>query len=116
MRRGLVPKFFSGNQLALSMANSRETDLKKTASLKQNQNSPQVMPPEARKQRVINKTDLENTSVDFNTLNKLEGSINTYDTGGESGWESDFSTDVRGNNPLESNFSHWKCLHFGSIY
>lgn len=80
-----MPKFFSGNQLALPMANSRETDLKKTASLKQNQNSSQVMPPEARKQRVINKTDLENTSVDFNILNKLEGSINIYDTGGESG-------------------------------
>ena len=39
----LVPKWFSVNQLSLSMANSSETDLKKKIITKQNKKSPLIM-------------------------------------------------------------------------
>ena len=68
------------------MANSSDTDLKKEASLKQNQKSPQIMSP-----------------VDRNPEEK----INAYDTSNESEWESDFSTDSSDNDPLEIEFSPW---------
>ena len=80
----VVPKWFSRYQLPPSMANSSDTDLKKEASLKQNQKSPQIMSP-----------------VDRNPEEK----INACDTSNESEWESDFSTDSSDNDPLEIEFS-----------
>ena len=37
---------------------------------------------------------MENISVDFRTLNHPEESVNTNNTGDESEWENDFSTDI----------------------
>lgn len=53
MRRNydVVPKWFSKNQMLSSMGNSSETDLKKNVSLKQNQNSPQIMSAIAKKKK-----------------------------------------------------------------
>ena len=74
---------FRGNQLPPFMANRNETNLKK-ASLKQKQNSLQIMLPVANNKKVDSNTKLENPSVDFNTLNYPEESINSYDTVDES--------------------------------
>ena len=49
------------------MLNSSITDLKKKTSLKR-KCSPQLMPPVAKKKNVDTNTEIENTSVDFNTL------------------------------------------------
>ena len=50
------------------------------------------MPIVAKKKKTDNNTEIENTSVNFNTLNYPEKSVNTYDTDDESEWERDFST------------------------
>ena len=50
------------------------------------------MPPVAKKQK--SNKGIDNASVDFNKWNYPDESINTYDTGGESEWEIDFSTDI----------------------
>ena len=50
------------------------------------------MPIVAKKKKIDNNTEIENTSVNFNTLNYPEKSVNTYDTDDESEWERDFST------------------------
>ena len=50
------------------------------------------MPIVAKKKKIDNNTEIENTSVNFNTLNYPEKSVNTYDTDDESEWECDFST------------------------
>ena len=73
------------------MANSSKTDLMKKPLLKQKQRSPQIMPPVAKNIKVDSNTEIKSTSVDFNTLNYSEESINIYDTSGESELESDFS-------------------------
>ena len=59
--------WFSLNQLPPTMPNSSITDLKKKTSLKRKY-SPQLMPPVAKKKNVDTNTEIENTSVDFNTL------------------------------------------------
>ena len=79
-----IPIGSSGNQLPPSMANSSKTDLMKKPLLKQKQRSPQIMPPVAKNIKVDSNTEIKNTSVDFNTLNYSEESINIYDTSGES--------------------------------
>ena len=43
--------------------------------------------------------------VDFNTLNYPEEIINRYDTGDESQWESDFSTDISKYDSLSTVYS-----------
>ena len=44
------------------------------------------------------------SSFDFKMLNFPEESISIYNTGGESEWESDFSTDTSNNDSLDSDF------------
>ena len=58
--------------------------------------SQQITPTAAKNKRVESNTEIENTSVDFDTLNYAEESINTCDTGDESEWESDFYTHISG--------------------
>ena len=48
---------------------------------------------------------VENTNVDFNTLNYPEESINKWDTGDESESENDFHTDISDNDSSPSDFS-----------
>ena len=60
------------------------------------QKRPKIMPPVARNKNIDSNAEIENTSVDSNTLNYPEESINTYDTVDGSEWESDFSTDING--------------------
>ena len=48
------------------------------------------MPIVAKKKKIDNNTEIENTSVNFNTLNYPEKSVNTYDTDDKSEWERDF--------------------------
>ena len=48
------------------------------------------MPPVAKGKKIGSNKEIENTS--FDTLNYQEESINTYNTGGESEQESEFST------------------------
>ena len=83
MRRNydVVPKWFSKNQMLSSMGNSSETDLKKNASLKQNQNSPQIMSAIAKKKKGWPQYRIREYMQDFNTLNYPKASINTYNTG-----------------------------------
>ena len=50
------------------------------------------MPIVAKKKEIDSHTEIENTSVNFNTLNYPEKSVNTYVTDDESEWERDFST------------------------
>ena len=50
-------------------------------------------------------TEIENTSFDFNTLNYQEESINAYDLGHESEWQSDFTRNVSEFDSLGSDFS-----------
>ena len=83
-----VPICFSGNELSSSV-NSSETDLKKKSLLKQK--SIQIIPPLAKNKRVGSNKEIENTSVD--RLNYPKESINTYNTGDESEWKKEFSTD-----------------------
>ena len=66
---------FSGNQLALSLANNSER-----ASLKQKLKSLQIMPPVAKNKMFDNNAERENTSVIFNILNYPEESISAYGT------------------------------------
>lgn len=77
----VVPKWFSKNQVLSSMGNSSEIDLKKNASLKQNQNSPQIMPAVAKKKKGWPQYRIREYTQDFNTLNYPKASINTYNTG-----------------------------------
>ena len=77
----VVPKWFSKNQMLSSMGNSSETDLKKNASLKQNQNSPQIMSAIAKKKKGWPQYRIREYMQDFNTLNYPKASINTYNTG-----------------------------------
>ena len=88
----VVPEWFSENQLPPSMVNSSETDLKKKASLNQNQKSPQIISPVAKKK--LRPRQNKKIQTDFSMLNYPEGSVNTYSTGVESEWGKDFSTDV----------------------
>ena len=62
------------------------------------------MSPENKKKKVNSNRELENTDVDFITLNYPE-SINTYDTVEESERENDFSTDISENHYLHSDLS-----------
>ena len=55
-------------------------ELKKKASPKQKQKGPQIMPQVAKNKDVDSDTEIENTSVDFNTLNYSKESISTYGT------------------------------------
>ena len=52
------------------------------------------MPPVATNKQVDSNTEIENTSVDFNTVTYPEESIKTNDKGGKSVWKKDFSTDI----------------------
>lgn len=52
------------------------------------------MPPVATNKKVDSNTEIENTSVDFNTVTYPEESIKTNDKGGKSVWKKDFSTDI----------------------
>ena len=61
---------------SLSMVNSRATDLKKKVSLKEKQKSSQIMPPRTKNKR-LTAIQIENTSVDLNTLNYIVESVNT---------------------------------------
>ena len=71
----VLPMSFSGNQLALSLANNSER-----ASLKQKLKSLQIMPPVAKNKMFDSNAERENTSVIFNILNYPEESISAYGT------------------------------------
>ena len=70
------------------LANNSEKDLK------QKQTSLQRIPPLAKNKKVDNSTEIENKSVDFNTLNYSEESINKHDTPDDFEWGSNFSTGI----------------------
>ena len=89
-----VPMCFSVNQLAPSMANSTETDFKKKNITKTKQKCSQMIPPVAKDKEVGSNTEIENTSVDFNTLIYPEERISICDNGDEPEWESYFSSDI----------------------
>ena len=73
-----VPMQFRRNQLLPSIANGRETKLKKKASLEQKK-SHHIIPLSAKKKKTNNNTEIENTSVNFNMLNYPEESISESD-------------------------------------
>ena len=49
----VVPKRFSENQVSPTIGNTSENDLKKKASPEQNQKSPQIMSPVAKKKKTL---------------------------------------------------------------
>ena len=53
----------------------------------------------AAKKKIDSNTELEDSSADFSALNYSGVSINKHDTNDESGWESDFLTDISENDP-----------------
>ena len=66
------------------MTNRSKTNLKKKGSLKQKRKSPWLMPPVAKNKTFDTSTEIENASVDFNTLCYPKENINTCNTSNES--------------------------------
>lgn len=64
-----------------------------------------IMPQIAKNKKVDSNAELEKPSVDFDTLSYPEESINAYDTGDESAWKSDFSTDASDYDSLDSELT-----------
>ena len=63
------------------------------------------MPPVAKNKKFDNNIEIQNTSVDFNTLNQTEEEgINAYGTDHESESESDFFTDISEHDSSGSDF------------
>ena len=73
--------------------------------LKRTQNTPQIMPPESKKKKVDTNAELENTSVDFNTLNYTKESFNKYNIGDEFERESGFSGYISKSDSSQNDFS-----------
>ena len=85
-------------QIVAKLISKEEESLKKQKSL-------QIVPLVAKNHKVDSNIEIENTMVDFNTLNYSEEIINRYDTGDESEWESTFSTDISKYDSLSTVYS-----------
>lgn len=66
----------------------------KQTFLIQKQNITQIMQQVSKNKKVDSITETEHASIDFNVLNYLEETVNTYNTGDESERKSDFFADI----------------------